>query len=156
MENKRLWLGYTSCSIFCLYSPIDLFVTFVILFPIFAWIFGSLRFGSADIDRFRTFIDLPGDFRDAMFPNGEVALVVIVGTVAAIGLWDEGALWETFRSCVARPRDGDLGALLVTAEREREGEARGERAVDRVVIDVAGARETWVPGGAKVCWPLIK
>ena len=33
--------------------------------PIFARTLGSLRFGSAEIERFRTFIDLPGDFREA-------------------------------------------------------------------------------------------
>jgi hypothetical protein len=41
-----------------------------------------------------------------------------------------------------RPLDGDRGALLVALDREGDGEARGERAVERVVIVVAGALDT--------------
>ena len=67
-------------------SPIVLFICLTARFPIFAWTLGSLRFGSAEIDRFKAFIDRPGDFLEAIVSMGEVSSVLIVGTSPENGL----------------------------------------------------------------------
>ena len=138
-----------------MYSPIVLLIVFVIRFPIFAWTFGSLRLGSAEIDRFKTFIDRPWDFRDAaIVSSASVSSVFIVGTSPVYGRWEEGLRWETFRVSIGRPRDGERGTLLAELARAGEGEALGERAVERVVIVVEGGLEVWAPGTARFCCPL--
>lgn len=55
---------------------------------------------------------------------------------------------------MGRPREGERGTLFVVLLREGDGEARGDRTVDRVVIVVEGALETCAPGTARFCCPL--
>ena len=121
-----------------------------------AWIFGSFRLGSAETERFKG--NLPGDFRwaIAIASSDSISSVFIEGTSPVYGLWEDGLRWETFLTSVGRPLDGERGALFTELAREGEGDALGERAVERVVIVVEGALETWAPGTARFCCPLGK
>ena len=150
------------------YLPIVLLTVFVIRFPIFALILGSLRaFGSWETERFkRLLIGLPGDLRVfvidicrdiaiSLSSSGSEFSVWMDGTSPVYGFCcADGLRWESLRASVGRPLETERAVRFVDPARAGDGDALGDRAVELVVIVVEGALDTWVPGTARFCCPL--